>query len=163
MVFAVLVPAACSAGFGSNGGRQGVPGTAEFARQQLGSAGWKVNTVLTGQSTGICGGRARRVVLDVSADQLHLSGGVALKHPHLSAWLFPHWQQAVACLKAYVRGSGAVPKPGNGVEQVFKTLGQTHVAEQVHGYFVLTSSNGSPAALKRASERAFAALGVGIA
>ncbi|HEY3766078.1 MAG TPA: hypothetical protein VGL44_13055 [Gaiellales bacterium] len=159
-MFVALVPAAC--GSGANGD-QNVPSAAAFARQQLAQAGWTVNMVLTRQSTGICGGRMRRVLLDVSANQVHLSGGVALKHPHLSAWLFPRWQQAVACLKAYVRGSGAVPKAGNGVEQVFKTLGQTHVAEQVHGYFVLTSSTGSPAALKRASERAFAGLGVGIA
>ena len=119
--------------------------------------------VLPGHSTRICGGKLRRVSLDVSANQLHLSAGVALRHPHLSAWLFPSWQQAVACLKAFVRGAGATPKPGNGVEQVPATGDQIHVVEQVHGYFVLTSSNGSPAVLKRASERAFVKLGMGIA
>jgi hypothetical protein len=55
----------------------------------------------------------------------------------------------------------AKPKD-DGLEQTFKTAGQTHVVEQIHGYFVLTSSDGSAAALKRASERAFANLGMGI-
>ena len=139
-----------------------VPGAADFARGQLAQAGWTVNSVLTGRSTRICG-KAQRVLLEVSANELHLAGGAALRHPHLSAWVFPHMQQAVACLKAYVRGAGVTPEPGSGVEQVIKTLGQTHVIEVVRDYLVLTSSNGSPVELKRASERAFARLAVGFA
>jgi hypothetical protein len=106
----------------------------------------------------------RRVTLAISASERHLSGGVGLAHPHLSAWLFPRWQQAVGCLKAYVRATGATPKPGNGVEQVLRTpSGQTQVVEQAHSYFVLVASNGSPVALKHAAERAFSRLAVGIA
>jgi hypothetical protein len=161
LVLSTLGMTACGSSSSSNGYPQNVPSPSVFARQQLRQAGWTVDLVLPSHQTRICGGRKRRVTLDVSANQLRLAGGIALRHPHLSAWLFPRWQQAVACLKAYVRAAGATPKAGNGLEQVFRTGGQSHVAERVNGYFVLTSSNGSLVALKHASERAFAKLGVG--
>jgi hypothetical protein len=88
---------------------------ADLARQQLARAGWTVDSVVSGHPTGICGGKTKQVVLDVSANQLQLSGG---------AVLFPRCQQAVACLKAYVHRAGVTPRPGDGVEQAFTTLGR---------------------------------------
>jgi hypothetical protein len=155
---ALCAPLLALAACGSAGS---VPSPPDFARTQLGEAGWRVTSVLPARTTRICdGGRRRHVDLVASADDEHLSGGVALAHPHLTAFLFPKERQAVACLDAYVRSAGGRPRPGPGLEQVVHTAGQVHVVEQVNGYFVITSSNGPLWQLRRAAERAFTQLSV---
>jgi hypothetical protein len=135
----------------------GVVRQTRIVRAQLRPAGWRVTLVLPGHTTRICGDGRKTVRMSVSAVASGVAAVAPIGHPHLTAWLFPQPGQAAACLTRFAVARGVPDQPDDGL-LVLHTLNGPEVAATAGRYFVIVSTAGPLAPMRRAAERALARL-----
>lgn len=136
----------------------GVGRQARIVRAQLRPAGWRVTLILPDHATRICGGRRATVLMSVSAIAPALTAVAPIGHPHMTAFLFPRPQVAAACLTEFLAADGDVSGSEIGSVHVVHTLTAVQAAATAHRYFVIVSTDGRVAPMRRAAERALARL-----
>jgi hypothetical protein len=136
----------------------GVAHQTRIVRAQLRPAGWRVTLVLPGHTTRICGDGRATVRMSVSAVASGVTAVAPIGHPHLTAWLFQQPQQAAACLSRFAVANGDIAQPTDGGLLVLHPLSGPQVAATAGRYFVIVSTSGPLAPMRRAAERALARL-----